>query len=155
LPFYKSAAKFNLGVSTLPGAKVGVPGTALIQGTNLVVFKDAPQAQQALAAKFMNFAMQPRNSAIFATQTGYVPSSDLAAEQAEFKTYLEKNPEYAAVLKQARFSNYEPRLADWEAIRFQVLETAIKEAVAGKVSAKDALDKAQQQAEDLLAGKTK
>ncbi len=155
LPFYKSAAKFNLGVSTLPGAKVGVPGTALIQGTNLVVFKDAPQTQQALAAKFMNFAMQPRNSAIFATQTGYVPSSDLAAEQAEFKAYIEKNPEYTAVLKQARFSNFEPRLADWEAIRFQVLETAIKEAVAGKVSAKDALDKAQKQAEDLLAGKTK
>lgn len=155
LPFYKSAAKFNLGVTTLPGAKVGVPGIALIQGTNLVVFKEAPQAQQSLAAKFMNFAMQPRNSAIFATQTGYVPSSDLASEQSEFKAYVEKNPEYTVILKQARFSNYEPRLADWEAIRFQVLETAVKEAVAGKVSAKDALDRAQKQAEDLLAGKTK
>jgi multiple sugar transport system substrate-binding protein len=155
LPFYKSAAKFNLGVTTLPGLKVGVPGTALIQGTNLVVFKDAPQAQQALAAKFMNFSVQPRNSAIFATQTGYVPSSDLASEQAEFKAYVEKNPEYTSVIKQARFANYEPRLADWEAIRFQVLEAAIKEAVAGKVSAKDALDRAQKQAEDLLAGKTK
>ncbi len=155
LPFYKSAAKFNLGVTTLPGAKVGVPGIALIQGTNLVVFKDAPQAQQALAAKFMNFAMQARNSAIFATQTGYVPSSDLASEQPEFKAYVEKTPEYAAVLKQARFSSYEPRLADWEAIRFQVLETAVKEAVAGTIGAKAALDRAQKQAEDLLAGKTK
>jgi multiple sugar transport system substrate-binding protein len=155
MPFYKSAAKFNLGISTLPGVKRGVPGVALIQGTNLVVFNDAPKAQQALAAKFMNFAAQPRNSAIFATQTGYVPSSDLAQETAEYKAFTKTNPDFDNVIKQARFANFEPRLADWEAIRFNILEAGIKEAVAGKVSAKEALDKAQKQAEDLLSGKTK
>ena len=155
MPFYKSAAKFNLGISTLPGIKRGVPGTALIQGTNLVVFSDAPKAQQALAAKFMNFASQARNSAIFATQTGYVPSSDLAQETPEYKAYTKTNPDFDNVIKQARFADFEPRVSDWEAIRFNVLEAGIKEAVAGKVSAKDALDKAQKQAEDLLAGKTK
>ncbi len=155
MPFYKSAAKFNLGISTLPGAKRGVPGVALIQGTNLVVFNDAPKNQQALAAKFMNFAMQPRNSAIFATQTGYVPSSDLASETAEYKAFTKTNPDFDNVIKQARFADYEPRISDWEAIRFNILEAAIKEAVAGKATAKDALDKAQKQVEDLLSGRTK
>ncbi len=155
LPFYKSAAKFNLGVLPLVGAKRGVPGTALIQGTNVVIFKDASSEQQQLAAKFLNFSLQARNSAIFATQTGYVPISDLASETPEFKAYLEKNPEYAAVLKQARFADYEPRVGDWEAIRFNILEAQIKEAVAGKKTAKDALDTAQKQTEDLLAGRTK
>jgi multiple sugar transport system substrate-binding protein len=155
LPFYKSAAKFNLGVLPLVGAKRGVPGTALIQGTNLIIFKDADDAKQQVAAKFLNFSLQARNSAIFATQTGYVPSSDLASETPEFKAYVAKNPEYAAVLKQARFADYEPRIGDWEAIRFNILEGQIKEAIAGKKSAKDALDAAQKQAEDLLAGRTK
>ena len=155
LPFYKSAAKFNLGVLPLVGVKRGVPGTALIQGTNVVIFKDANAAQEKVAAKFLNFSLQARNSAIFATQTGYVPSSDLASETAEFKSFAEKTPEYAAVIKQARFADYEPRISDWEAIRFNILETQIKEAIAGKKTAKDALDTAQKQAEDLLAGRTK
>jgi multiple sugar transport system substrate-binding protein len=155
IPFYKSAAKFNLGITTMPGAKRGTPGTALIQGTHIVIFKDASTDQQKLGAKFLNFAMQPRNSAIFATQTGYVPSSDLAQDTAEFKAFAVKNPDALLVVKQARYAAFEPRISDWEAIRFNILETAIKEAVAGKASAKDALDKAQKQAEDLLAGKTK
>ncbi len=155
MPFYKSAAKFNLGIDTLPGAKRGVPGTALIQGTNLVIFNDATKAQQAVAGKFMNFAVQARNSAIFATQTGYVPSSDLASETTEYKNFVKANPDFNNVIKQARFANYEPRISDWEAIRFNILEAAIKEAVAGKISAKDGLDKAQKQAEDLLSGRTK
>ncbi len=155
LPFYKSAAKFNLGVTTLPGLKRGIPGTALIQGTNLVIFNDAPAAQQQLAVKFMNFSVQPRNSAIFATQTGYVPSSDLASETPEFKAYLKNNPEFDVILKQARFANFEPRIADWEAIRFNIIEAVIKEAVAGKLTAKEAMDRAQKQTEDLLSGKTK
>jgi multiple sugar transport system substrate-binding protein len=155
LPFYKSAAKFNLGVAPLVGAKRGVPGTALIQGTNVVIFKDAVDAQKKAAAKFINFSMQARNSAIFATQLGYVPGSDLATTTPEFKAYVEKNPEYDAVIKQARFSDYEPRISDWEAIRFNILETQIKEAIAGKKTAKEALDMAQKQTEDLLAGRTK
>ena len=155
MPFYKSAAKFNLGIDTLPGAKRGVPGVALIQGTNLVVFNEASKAQQTIAGKFMNFAVQARNSAIFATQTGYVPSSDLASETVEYKNYVKNNPEFNNVIKQARFADYEPGISDWEAIRFNILEAGIKEAVAGKISAKDALDKAQKQAEDLLSGKTK
>jgi multiple sugar transport system substrate-binding protein len=155
LPFYKSAAKFNLGVLPLVGAKRGVPGTALIQGTNVVIFKDASDAQKKLGSKFLTFSLQARNSAIFATQTGYVPSSDLASETPEFKAYVAQNPEYATVLKQARFADYEPRISDWEAIRFNILETQIKEAIAGKKTAKDAMDTAQKQAEDLLAGRTK
>jgi multiple sugar transport system substrate-binding protein len=155
LPFYKSAAKFNLGVLPLVGAKRGVPGTALIQGTNVVIFKDAPAAQEAVAAKFLNYSLQARNSAIFATQLGYVPSSDLASETPEYKAFVAKTPEYDAIIKQARFAAYEPRLSDWEAIRFNILEAQIKEAIAGKKTAKDALDTAQKQAEDLLAGRTK
>lgn len=154
-PFYTSGAKFNLGVAPLPGLRRGVPGTAVIQGTNVVVFKDAPKAQQELAARFLNFAMQPRNSAIFATAIGTVPSNDLASRQPVFMSFVEKNPNYAAVLRQARFAKYEPRIADWEQIRFQVLEKAIGEAVAGRISAREALDRAQKQAEDLLAGRRK
>lgn len=154
-PFYTSGAKFNLGVATLPGTRPGVPGTGVMQGTNVVVFKDAPREQQALAARFLNFAMQPRMSAIFATSVGTVPSSDLAASQDVFKAYIGKNPNYASVLKQARFAKYEPRLGEWEQIRFQILEKAVGEAVAGKVTVKAALDAAQKQAEDLLAGRTR
>ncbi len=153
--FWVKGAKFNLGATTLPGLKAGYPGTAVIQGTNVVVFKRATDAQKALAVRFLQFAETPRNSALFATATGYVPSNTLAARQPAFTSYLADTPNYAAVLKQARYANFEPRLAQWQQIRFDILGKAITDAVVSRVPAKTALDRAQKQVDDLLAGRTK
>lgn len=154
-PFYKSGAKFNVGITTLPGVKRGVPGKGIYQGTNLIVFKDAPKEAQALAAKFLNFSTEPRNSVILATALSVAPVSDITEQQPAYKTALANNPDYKNIIKQARFATYEPRIPQWSDIRANIIESAIKEAVAGKSTPQEALDKAQKQVEDLLSGKAK
>jgi multiple sugar transport system substrate-binding protein len=66
-----------------------------------------------------------------------------------------ENPDYATIVRQARYAKFEPALAEWEQIRFDILGQAIKEAILNKADPKAALDKAQKLAEDLLSGKTR
>ncbi|MBB6096726.1 multiple sugar transport system substrate-binding protein [Deinobacterium chartae] len=155
MKYWESGAKFNLGMTTTPGLKAGYPGSSVIQGTNLVVFKGAPKAEKDLAARFLAFAETPRNSAVFAMATGYVPSNTLASRQPAFQDFLKSSPNYSAVLKQARYADFEPRLEQWEQIRFDVLGKAVAEAVLGKATPKAALDRAQKQVDDLMSGRTR
>ncbi len=68
---------------------------------------------------------------------------------------LPENPHFATIVRQSRYARFEPALAEWEQIRFDILGQAIKEAILNKADPKSVLDKAQKLAEDLLAGKTR
>ncbi|WP_457629630.1 ABC transporter substrate-binding protein [Oceanithermus sp.] len=150
--YYLKAAKFDLGIATLPGNGEH-PGYGLVQGTNLIVFKDVDPAQQELALAFLNFVSSPKAQALFAAATGYVPVNLKAVDEPELQDYLLDNPDFQVVIDQGNYAVFEPAIAEWEQIRFDILGQAIKEAVLGKATPKEALDKAQKQVEDLLAGK--
>ena len=154
-PFYRSAAKFDLGIATVPGKTDKQPGYGLVQGTNLVVFKGADDKEKKVAADFLKFVITPKAQAIFGVATGYVPVHQGASVDPVVTRYIKENPGFGVVITQARYARFEPPLADWEQIRFDILGQAIKEAVLGQATAKAALDKAQKAAEDLLAGKTR
>ncbi|AFV76676.1 ABC transporter substrate-binding protein [Thermus oshimai] len=153
--FYRQGAKFDLGVATLPGRKAGQPGFGLVQGTNLVVFRNSPKEAQAVAKDFLQFVISPRAQAVFSTATGYVPVTEAALKDPVYQSYVAENPDFATIVRQSRYAKLEPALAEWEQIRFDILGQAIKEAILNGVDPKAALDKAQKQAEDLLAGKTR
>ncbi|KHG65222.1 sugar ABC transporter substrate-binding protein [Thermus sp. 2.9] len=152
--YYRQGAKFDLGVATLPGSK-GQVGFGLVQGTNLVVFRQASKEEQAVAKDFLQFVLSPRAQAVFATATGYVPVTEAALKDPVYQAYVAENPDYATIVRQSRYAKFEPALAEWEQIRFDILGQAIKEAILNKVDPKAALDKAQKLAEDLLSGKTR
>ncbi|GAA5335892.1 MULTISPECIES: ABC transporter substrate-binding protein [Thermus] len=152
--YYRQGAKFDLGVATLPGSK-GQAGFGLVQGTNLVVFRQASKEEQAVAKDFLQFVLSPRAQAVFATATGYVPVTEAALKDPVYQSYVAENPDYATIVRQSRYAKFEPALAEWEQIRFDILGQAIKEAILNKVDPKAALDKAQKLAEDLLSGKTR
>jgi len=63
--YYQRAAKFDLGLATLPGKTADRPGYAVVQGTNLIVFRSASEAQKKAAAAFLNFVVTPEVQAIF------------------------------------------------------------------------------------------
>ena len=151
--YYLRAAKFDLGLSTLPGVTEKQPGYGLVQGTDLIVFRSASEAQKKLAAKFLNFVVSPKVQAIFSAATGYVPVNPKAQEEEALKARLEEDPNFYAVLKQAHYVKYEPQIPQWEQIRFDILGQAITEAVLGKTTVDEALDRAQAQVEKLLSGK--
>ncbi|WP_253718403.1 extracellular solute-binding protein [Thermus scotoductus] len=151
--YYRQGAKFDLGVATLPGRTKGQPGFGLVQGTNLVVFRQASKEEQAVAKDFLQFVLSPRAQAVFATATGYVPVTEGALKDAVYQTYATENPHFATIVRQSRYAKFEPALAEWEQIRFDILGQAIKEAILNKADPKSVLDKAQKLAEDLLSGK--
>lgn len=153
--YYLQAAKFDLGVALLPGKTPNQPGYGLVQGTNLVVFRGISKEQEKLAAQFLQYVISPKVQAAFSRATGYVPVHEKALEEPGFRQYLAENPDFATIVKQARYSKFEPALAEWEQIRFDILGQAIKEVIVNKADPKAALDKAQKLAEDLLAGRTR
>ncbi|BBL81621.1 ABC transporter substrate-binding protein [Thermus thermophilus] len=153
--YYLRAAKFDLGVATLPGRTKGQPGYGLVQGTNLVVFRQAPKEEQAVAKDFLEFVLSPRAQAVFATATGYVPVTEGALKDPVYQAYAAENPDYATIVRQSRYAKFEPALAEWEQIRFDILGQAIKEAILNKADPKAALDRAQKLAEDLLSSRTR
>lgn len=108
-----------------------------------------------MAKDFLQFVLSPRAQAVFATATGYVPVTEGALKDAVYQTYATENPDFATIVRQSRYAKFEPALAEWEQIRFDILGQAIKEAILNKADPKSALDKAQKLAEDLLAGKTR
>jgi len=150
--YYLKAAKFDLGIATLPGND-GKPGLGLVQGTDLVIFADASDAQKKLAGEFINFVSSPKAQALFSAATGYVPVNEKAIEEPALREHLIDNPDFKVVIDQASYAAFEPAIAEWEQIRFDILGQAIKEAVLGKATPEEALAKAQKQVEDLLAGR--
>ncbi|MER3479718.1 MAG: ABC transporter substrate-binding protein [Meiothermus sp.] len=153
--FYLQAAKFDLGVATLPGRTGKQPGFGLVQGTNLVVFRRADEKEKKVAADFLKFAISPKAQAVFGVATNYVPVNLGSGVDPLVTRYVKENPAFGVAITQARYAKFEPALSDWEQIRFDILGQAIKEVIVNKADPKAALDKAQKQAEDLLAGRTR
>jgi len=150
--YYLRAAKFDLGLATLPGKTASQPGYAVVQGTNLIVFRSATEEQKKAAAAFLNFVVTPEVQAIFSAATGYVPVNPKAIEMPEMQERLMEDPNLEAILKQANYAKYEPQIPEWEQIRFDILGQAITEAVLGKASVDEALDRAQELVDKLLKG---
>lgn len=153
--FYARAAKFDVGVATLPGRTDKQPGFGLVQGTNIVVFKGADDKEKRVAADFLRFIITPKAQAVFGVAANYVPVNQGSGVDPVVTRFVKENPAFGVAINQARFARFEPALSQWEQIRFDILGQAIKEAVLGQATPKAALDKAQKAAEDLLAGRTR
>jgi len=153
--FYARAARFDLGVATLPGRTAKQPGFGLVQGTNIVVFKGADDKEKQVAADFLRFIITPKVQAVFGVAANYVPVNQGSTVDPVVIRFVRENPAFGVAITQARFARFEPALSQWEQIRFDILGQAIREAVLGQATPKAALDKAQKAAEDLLAGRTR
>ncbi|MBF6593548.1 MAG: ABC transporter substrate-binding protein [Thermaceae bacterium] len=153
--YYAQAAKFDLAVATLPGRTARQPGYALVQGTDLVVFKAADAKEKQVAAEFIKFATSAQAQAVFGVAANYVPVNLGSGAVGAVTRYVKENPQFGVAITQARFARFEPALSQWEQIRFDILGQAITAAVLGQSTPKAALDKAQKAAEDLLSGKTR
>lgn len=153
--FYLGAAEFDVGLDTVPGAAMGEQGASVFQGTNLLVFNTASAEEQAVATEFINFMVAPQTNAVFATGTGYAPIGDEAANTATFQGYLDDNPDFFAITDQLPTAQFEPNMAEWGQIRFDILGPAINSAVLQEATPQEALDAAQAAAAALLAGETR
>lgn len=153
--YYVNNADFDVGIAPMPGRGDGNPGASVFQGTNLLVFSDATDEEKALARDYINFLTSPEVNAVFSVATAYAPLGDAATETATYVDYLNENPDFEAIVEQLPFAQFEPNLAEWQQIRFDILGDAIVRAVLQEATPEAALNEAQAALEALLSGRAR
>ncbi|MEW9701324.1 ABC transporter substrate-binding protein [Paenibacillus sp. SI8] len=142
----KTDAKFDFGVSFLPAnKKYGSP----TGGGNLYVFKNIAEDHKQAAVKFIQFLTQPQRVAQWSIDTGYVGTTKAAYETDLLKNYVKDFPQAAVARDQLQYADSE--LSTYQNGQVtKLFNDNIQAALLGNMSPKEALDKAQQQAEDIL-----
>ncbi len=138
LSFLKGTIEFDLGVAPLPGRKKDV---ALIQGTNLVVFKKATEAQKRGAWEFIKFLTSTENATRWSLATGYAPLRKSCMGQPDMRALLDEVPGLEASYDQLSSARSEPSNAAWFAGRKYLEEGAIQRVMRGKADPGEALRK--------------
>jgi len=106
---------YELKVATVPCHKTCA---SMIQGTNLAVFSmNQTEDQIAAAAKFVEFLLRPDNMVYWAKETGYMPITYSAINSEEWQTYVEDNPDRAAMVAQFQHGISAPHHPAWADIR--------------------------------------
>ncbi|MDU0201999.1 ABC transporter substrate-binding protein [Paenibacillus sp. MAH-36] len=142
----KTDAKFNFGVAFLPAnKKYGSP----TGGGNLYVFKNIPEDHKAASIKFIQFLTQPDRVAQWSIDTGYVGTTKAAYETDKLKNYIKDFPQAAVARDQLKYADSE--LSTYQNGQVtKLFNDNIQAALLGTMTPKEALDKSQQQADDIL-----
>ena len=141
-------AKFEVGIMAYPGKEEGsyasVPG-----GGNFYILKGAPQEQQDAAWKFIEFLTSPELAADFSIQTGYIASRTSAYETDALKAYAAKVPQALQARDALQYAEGELAIQDLGEVR-GIFHSYIQKAFNGEMSAADAMNAAQAEAEAAL-----
>ncbi len=143
-----SQAKFEVGVMPYPGKEEGsyasVPG-----GGNLYMLKGVPKEQQDAAWKFIQFITTPERAADFSIQTGYIATRVSAFETPAMKEYTAKVPQALQARDALQYAQAELSIQGLGPVR-TIFHNYIQKAYNGEMSAADAMDAAQKEAEEAL-----
>ena len=137
LSFLRGKLDFELGVAPLPARK---RQTAMIQGTNLVIFKKATEAQKRTAWEFIKFLTSTANATRWSIATGYAPLRSSCLEQPEMQAVMAETPGLAETYGQLERAHSEPRNAAWFAGRKYLEEGAIQRVMRGTATPAEALE---------------
>ncbi|MCU6707797.1 ABC transporter substrate-binding protein [Paenibacillus sp. J5C_2022] len=142
----KNEAGFDFGVAFLPANKQFGSPTG---GGNLYVFKDIPEENKKAAIKFIEFLTQPERVAQWSIDTGYVGTTKSSYETEALKKYVADFP-YAAVARD-QLEHADSELSTYQNGQVtKAFNDSIQAALLGTSSVKEALKKAQDQADGIL-----
>ncbi len=115
------AGRFKWDVAPIPGIAGRTP-RYVMQGTNIGLFKNRPDAEKQAAWKLVKFLTNTKNSVFWQTKTGYMPIRYSAVKDAEMQKYLAANPMYAraSALVTADLGKQEPTIREWDGIRQEI-----------------------------------
>ena len=149
-------AKFKWSVHFLPyWADVkGAPQNSIIGGASLWVMGGKTPNVYKGVAEFFHFLSNPQVQMDWHTSTGYLPITKAAYEMTRKSGFYEQHPGFEVAIKQL---DYKPPTANSKGLRFgnfvqgrDIIEEEIEAALAGKKTAKQALDEAVQRVDQLL-----
>lgn len=95
IKWYIETAKFEVGVSFLPGDK---KRNSHLGGASIAVMDGIKDNEKEAAWKFVQFMTSAENNIKWAEGTGYLPTRKSAISSEEGKAYFAKYPQYKAVL---------------------------------------------------------
>lgn len=129
---------FQLGVAPLPCQQRGC--SVSLGGGVLAVSNTASHSQTKGVLQFWQFLMQPKIQAQWVKQTAYLPFRK--ASQRHLKDWYRQHPQLKLAHNQLHQASARPQLANYSQW-LSALEGQLYQALAGKVSSKAALNKAQ------------
>jgi len=121
-----------------------------LKGEDLIIFNTATVEQQNAAWKYIQFLLSPAVQLYWAMQTNYSPINKEVINMNEWKLYVESSPYNPAPIAeglQNAISETE-LLPWWPAVQLDI-KTAVENAVSGAMTPQQALDWAQQKAENI------
>jgi sn-glycerol 3-phosphate transport system substrate-binding protein len=141
-------ADFTIGVMPYPGKEEGtyasVPG-----GGNFYILKGAPQEQQDAAWKFIEFITSPELAADYSIQTGYIASRMSAYDTPAMQEYTAEVPQALQARDALQYAEGELDIQNLGEVR-TIFHNYIQKAFNGEMTAQDAMDAAQVEAEAAL-----
>ncbi len=151
-----AAAKFNYTSAPMPyyPDAAGAPQNAIIGGASLWVMGGKTPAEYKGVARFLTYLSKPDVQVWWHEQTGYLPITNAAYELAKKQGYYDKNPAAEVSIKQMTLkppteNSRGLRLGNLALIRDVWMEE-IEQALAGKKTAKAALDAAADRGNAML-----
>ncbi|WP_078551433.1 ABC transporter substrate-binding protein [Bacillus alkalicellulosilyticus] len=142
----RTNSDFDFGVAFMPGNKQYGSPTG---GGNFYIFKDVPEEKQQAAWKFVNWVTQPERAAQWSIDTGYVATSVSAYETQLMKEYVTDFPQAAVARDQLQHAQAE--LSTHQNGRvYKAINDNLQAAIVGTLTAEEALEKAQQEADKIL-----
>jgi multiple sugar transport system substrate-binding protein len=148
LSFMRGRIDFDLGVAPLPARK---RQTAMIQGTNLVVFKKATEAQKRTAWKFIRFLTNTKNATRWSLATGYAPLRESCLDEPDMIANLDSIPGLRETYGQLARAHSEPRNSAWFAGRKYLEEGAIQRVMRGSATPAEALARTARKIDNEIA----
>lgn len=152
----KATAKFNFTAAPMPyyPEVAGAPQNSIIGGASLWVMGGKTPEEYKGIAKFLTFLSDTDRQAWFHQQSGYLPITKAAYDKSKADGFYEKNPAMETAIKE--LTNKEPtensrglRFGNMVQMRDMWAEE-IEAALAGKKTAKEALDSAVSRGNTML-----
>lgn len=99
IPVLQQQAPKSLHWTTTQIPSVNGSHQGVLNGNYNVVFKSATKAQQAGAAAFQKFLLQPKQAAYWAEKSGYVPVTPAAVQSSAYTKFLADNAGFKAAVQ--------------------------------------------------------
>lgn len=149
-------AKFDVGYGMLPywPDVAGAPQNTIIGGATLWVLMGRPEKEYEGVARFFTYLSRPEVQAAWHQKTGYLPITRAAFDLSRAQGFYDRNPGTAISIEQMTLKTPTEkskglRLGSFVLIR-AAIEDGLEAAIAGRMTAREALEQATQRGNELL-----
>jgi multiple sugar transport system substrate-binding protein len=136
--FMAKQLKFDWGLAPLLKEK---QRGSMVYGTNIIIFSRSSPEKQHVAWEFIKWFTSSVNAARWALNTGYVPVRKSVLKLPVMLDEIAERPDSLVPIQELNHAFFEPRFSQWLRIR-EYIGDAVKEALLGKATPSEALDKA-------------